>query len=420
METQVKNKLIERYTTIRKYSEELVRHLNTEDYIIQADTHVSPIKWHLSHTTWFFETFILESYKPAYKPFNPAYRTLFNSYYETLGSYHPRNYRGLISRPTVSEMYEYRTHVDSLIIELMNSDAFNTDMSSLIEMGLQHEQQHQELILMDTKYNFSFNPLYPSFHSHGEVNKEQSKMKVPDLIFHRVEGGLVEVGHNGEGFSFDNEGPRHKVWLESYTLANRPVTNAEYTAFIKDGGYQNPEYWLSDGWNLVKNEGWEKPLYWIEKEGVWFYFTMFGLQKINMNEPVVHVSFYEADAYARWAGKRLPTEQEWEHAMQEVIIEGEFMEANLFEPTDVYTEKKFDKAFGDVWEWTRSPYVPYPESKPLDGTLGEYNAKFMSNQIILKGGSSVTPQTHIRVTYRNFFHPHMKWQYSGIRLAGRI
>ncbi|WP_431801024.1 ergothioneine biosynthesis protein EgtB [Halobacillus andaensis] len=267
---------------------------------------------------------------------------------------------------------------------------------------------------MDIKYNFSFNPLHPVFRD----NNYEPSSHTPELIFYEIDGGLVEVGHSGEGFCFDNEGPRHKTYLAPYQLANRPVTNGEFIDFINADGYETPDYWLSDGWQKVNEENWVHPQYWMKKENEWYVYTLSGLQKIDPHAPVSHVSFYEADAYARWAGKRLPTEQEWEHALEGHLIEGHFMEDDFYQPHSQYsTNETFHKAFGDVWEWTQSPYVPYPRNKPLDGSLGEYNAKFMANQIVLKGGSCVTPQSHIRLTYRNFFYPHMRWAFSGFRLA---
>lgn len=405
--------MIQRFHEVRMSTKELVSHIQTEDFLLQADTHVSPTKWHLAHTTWFFEKFILEDYIQGYQLFNPVFLYLFNSYYETVGTPHPQAKRGLISRPTVQETMEYRDYVDQRIVELLENQSLDKGIRDLLEIGLQHEQQHQELILMDIKYNFSFNPLQPVF----KVEEFKRTGQASALTFHSFEGGLVEIGHNGVGFSFDNERPRHTTYLHPFQMANRPVTNADYIEFIEDGGYENPQYWLSDGWQIVQKEGWECPQYWQHNEGEWYIFTLGGLKTIDPHAPVCHVSFYEADAYARWAGRRLPTEQEWEFAMNSQGAEGHFMEDGHYQPHSEYDNETFSKAFGDVWEWTQSPYVPYPRSKPLEGALGEYNAKFMANQIVLKGGSCVTPRTHTRLTYRNFFYPQMRWQFSGIRLA---
>ncbi|RDY67600.1 ergothioneine biosynthesis protein EgtB [Halobacillus trueperi] len=405
--------VIKSFQEVRKSTKQLVSHLQTEDFLLQASTHVSPTKWHLAHTTWFFEKFILEDYIQGYQHFNPVFLYLFNSYYETVGTPHPQAKRGLISRPTVQETMEYRDYVDQRIVEILEKHSQDAGIIDLIEIGLQHEQQHQELILMDIKYNFSFNPFQPVF----KVEEFKKAGEASALTFHSFEGGLVEIGHDGDGFSFDNERPRHTTYLHPFQMADRPVTNADYIEFIDDGGYENPQYWLSDGWQMAKEEGWKSPQYWQREEEKWYIFTLGGLQLIDLHAPVCHVSFYEADAYARWAGRRLPTEQEWEFVMSDQGVGGHFMEDGHFHPHSEYAQERFKKAFGDVWEWTRSPYVPYPRSKPLEGALGEYNAKFMANQIVLKGGSCVTPRTHIRPTYRNFFYPQMRWQFSGIRLA---
>ncbi|UOQ42864.1 ergothioneine biosynthesis protein EgtB [Halobacillus salinarum] len=413
MQTTTEVNLQNQYQKVRNYSEKLVSNLKTEDFVVQAAPHVSPAKWHLAHTTWFFEKFILEKFVPDYQHFNEEFLYLFNSYYETVGTPHPQARRGLITRPTVDETMEYRKRVDQTMSKLLVTHGEKKEIQELVEIGLQHEQQHQELILMDIKYNFSFNPLYPAFH-----NNQHPHESVPALQFEKIDGGLVQVGYDGEGFCFDNENPRHKTYLAPYQLANRPVTNWEFIQFINDGGYEHPEHWLSDGWQKVHQEHWGHPQYWEKQEGEWYSYTLAGLTKLDLNAPVSHVSYYEADAYARWAGKRLPTEQEWEYALETHTLDGHFMEDGYYQPHSHYSEEAaFHKAFGDVWEWTQSPYVPYPRSKPLAGSLGEYNAKFMANQFVLKGGSCVTPRSHIRLTYRNFFYPDMRWQFSGFRLA---
>jgi len=406
------------YLRIRMYTEKLVEPLEIEDFIVQADTHVSPTKWHLSHTTWFFETFVLKQSSPNYRVFHEDFHYLFNSYYESVGKFHPRTARGLITRPTVSETFAYRKYVDDHVLTLIESKS-SIDLEKVrpfIEIGLNHEQQHQELLLTDLKYNFSFNPTHPVYNLIDGFDVSSSQ----ELSFVKIEGGLIEVGHDGDGFSFDNETPKHKKWLDPYRLANRPVTNSEYVQFIEEGGYSKAELWLSDGWNDVKKDNWQAPLYWEKHDGKWFAFTLSGLLPIDEHAPVSHISFYEADAYARWAGKRLPTEEEWEHGLQHTPIKGNFSEQGYFHPIAENKEEPaqpFSKGFGDVWEWTQSPYSPYPRSKPLNGELGEYNAKFMANQMVLKGGSCCTPESHIRLTYRNFFYPQMRWQFSGLRLA---
>ncbi|WP_281657822.1 ergothioneine biosynthesis protein EgtB [Halobacillus sp. Cin3] len=402
------------YAETRTITEKLVQTLKTEDFVVQAAKHVSPTKWHLAHTTWFFEKFILEVYIPDYRHYNEAFLFLFNSYYETVGEFHPQERRGLITRPTVEETMDYRRHVDQEMSRLLAERVGDADIDGLVEIGLQHEQQHQELILMDIKYNFSYNPLYPVF----KEQVDASYGRAPELSFFEFKEGIADIGHNGEGFAFDHEGPRHKTYLHPYRIANRPVTNGEFIQFMESGGYEQPEHWLSDGWGTVKENQWKHPQYWVNKDGEWHMFTLSGLQKIDLDAPVSHVSFYEADAYARWSGRRLPTEQEWEHAMEKLEVDGHFMEHEQYQPHSIYKgDGTMEKAYGDVWEWTQSPYVPYPGNKPLDGALGEYNAKFMANQLVLRGGACVTPQSHIRATYRNFFHPEMRWQFSGFRLA---
>ncbi|WNB91224.1 ergothioneine biosynthesis protein EgtB [Bacillus sp. NEB1478] len=411
-------KLSEQFSTIRSLSENLASKLQSEDTIIQAMPDVSPPKWHLAHTTWFFERFILKEKDEAYVPYNPQFDYLFNSYYETIGSYHPRHSRGVLSRPSMEEVYAYRKHVNDAILQLLEHyhDQPPQEIHDLIEIGLQHEQQHQELLLTDVKYNFSCNPLLPKF---AEANSAKLSPLKTETSFIDIEGGLVHIGFEGPGFSFDNERPRHKVYLEPYRLASHPVTNGEYIAFIEAGGYEQPEHWLSDGWASVKKEKWKHPLYWRKTEDGWYTFTLTGEKKLDLDEPVCHVSFYEADAFARWSGKRLPTEAEWEHACNHLDSSGNFVEREAYHPTaeESNSQSLIKKAFGDIWEWTSSPYTSYPRSKPLEGALGEYNAKFMCNQMVLRGGSCATSETHIRPTYRNFFQADKRWQFSGLRLA---
>ncbi|TMW70768.1 ergothioneine biosynthesis protein EgtB [Alteribacter natronophilus] len=403
--------LVRDYLYVRDLTMRITEPLETEDYVVQSMEDVSPPKWHMAHTTWFFEDFILNKYVDGYEYRFEATRKLFNSYYETLGKPFPRHQRGLLSRPTVREIIQYREEVDREMAAFLKDPANLTEeVLSLLEIGLQHEQQHQELLLTDIKYNFSINPLHPVFNT-----KPLSPVETyaPPMEWQRFEGGVAAVGTNDEHFSFDNERPEHKVYLYPFSIASRPVTNGEYMAFIKEGGYSNPKYWLSDGWAAVNKEGWEAPLYWEQTGGEWFYFTLNGFKKVEPEEPVTHISFYEADAYARWAGCRLPSEHEWETAFKDRPVKGQFLEAMDFHPA-------FDgdqSPYGSVWEWTRSPYTPYPENARPEGALGEYNAKFMSNQMVLRGGSCATPDNHVRPTYRNFFHPDKRWQFSGIRLA---
>jgi ergothioneine biosynthesis protein EgtB len=419
MMTTIKtDRMIEEFKRIRGFTESLVEPLEIEDFVVQADSFVSPTKWHLAHTTWFFETFILQHFKSNYKVFHENFHYLFNSYYESVGSFYPRHSRGLITRPTVSETFAYRSYVDEQILSLLekSSSIELEELRRFIEIGLNHEQQHQELILTDIKYHFSFHPAHPTYHpnTYGHASSTQN------LSFIELQGGLVYIGHDNDGFSFDNETPAHQKWLEPYRLAHRPVTNEEYKQFIDDGGYEKAELWLSDGWMAVNSNNWQAPLYWEKQSNNWVFFTLSGLLPIDPHAPVSHISFYEADAYARWAGKRLPTEEEWEHAFQHTLIKGNFAEQGYFQPIGEMireTSQSFSKGFGDVWEWTQSSYSPYPRNKPLKGALGEYNAKFMANQMVLRGGSCCTPESHIRLTYRNFFYPQMRWQFSGLRLA---
>ncbi|MBN8207686.1 ergothioneine biosynthesis protein EgtB [Bacillus sp. NTK071] len=419
--TELRNQLLHSYETIRMMTNKLVEPLETEDYTIQSIPDVSPPKWHMAHTTWFFETFILKEYCESYRSFHEEFDYLFNSYYESVGSFFPRHSRGLLSRPSIEKVRSYRKDIDEEVIRLIieADEKKLVDISGLIEIGLNHEQQHQELLMTDIKYNFSINPLKPVYRE-LEMNSDG---KASPLEWVSFEGGLVETGINEEdGFSFDNERPVHKVWLEPFELATRTVTNGEYLAFIEDGGYQRAEFWLSDGWSTVKNQNWEAPLHWEKKDGEWYNFTLHGLVPVNREEPVTHISYYEAEAYASWVGKRLPTEAEWEVAVRDQPITGNFVEDGVYHPVASVKndEGQLQKAYGDVWEWTKSPYMPYPGNKPLDGALGEYNAKFMSSQMILRGGSCVTSQSHIRPTYRNFFAPDKRWQFTGIRLAGDV
>jgi len=375
----------------------------------------SPAKWHLGHTTWFFETFVLQAAVPGYRAFHPDFAVLFNSYYNTVGEQHPRPRRGMLTRPPLEEIRRYRGHVDGPMHDLLASGRLDGRMEEVVTLGLNHEQQHQELILTDIKHMLSCNPLGPAY----LPRDERPPAKAGPLDWHAVEGGLRRVGHDGEGFAFDNESPRHRVHLEAFDIAARPVTCGEYLAFIQDGGYRRPEFWLSDGWDTVRREAWSAPLYWEGGGSSPVLFTLSGPREVDLDEPVTHVSYYEADAYARWAGFRLPTEAEWETAAAEADIEGNFAESGLLHPAAAARPRpaRLAQMFGDVWEWTASAYSPYPGYRPPAGALGEYNGKFMCNQMVLRGGSCATPRSHIRRTYRNFFYPGQRWQFTGIRLA---
>jgi ergothioneine biosynthesis protein EgtB len=379
--------LLDRLRRVRRQTESLADPLSPEDQTIQSMPDASPTKWHLAHTTWFFETFLLRPHARGYRIFDPAYEYLFNSYYEAVGPRHPRPRRGMITRPGVEEILTYRRHVTGAMVELIEQD--RGDWYALLELGLNHEQQHQELILMDAKHMLSLNPLKPAY-APASASPIPRDTPVSWIDF---EGGLVEIGHAGNGFAFDNEGPRHRVWLDPFALATRPVNCGEYLAFMQDGGYSRPEFWLSAGWDCVNQRGWQAPLYWEEGNDGWQVFTLAGLQPVLASDPVCHVSAFEAAAFAKWAGKRLPREQEWETGADQL------------------------KQVGEVWEWTASPYIAYPGYREPAGAIGEYNGKFMANQMVLRGGCAATPSDHIRTTYRNFFPPDARWMFGGIRLA---
>jgi ergothioneine biosynthesis protein EgtB len=414
VDTASASSLAYRYRTVRRATEYLCEPLENEDYGVQSMPDASPAKWHLAHTSWFFETFVLLQSRPGYRPFHPHYETLFNSYYNAVGRPFPRAQRGLLSRPTVADVYRYRHRIDDEIEALLADNTMQ--MAGLIELGVHHEQQHQELILTDLKHLFSCNPLRPAYRPLPALVGSAA----PALEWIGGAGGLHEIGQRGGGFAFDNEGPRHHVFLEPFQLASCLVTNGEYLGFIEDGGYARPELWLSDGWDTIRAHSWGAPLYW-EKEGAqWMLFTLGGMRPLDPAEPVCHVSYYEADAYARWAGARLPREAEWEVLAAPMPVVGNFVEADYLHPRPGRVDGTLGAAaqlFGDVWEWTQSPYTPYPGYRTPDGALGEYNAKFMSSQLVLRGGSCVSPQSHLRATYRNFFPPAARWQFMGIRLA---
>ncbi|CAN7162082.1 ergothioneine biosynthesis protein EgtB [Phenylobacterium sp. LjRoot225] len=404
--------LAARYGAVRHASEALTRSLTAEDQLAQSMPDASPTKWHLAHVSWFFETFLLIPRLAGYRPFDPRFGYLFNSYYEALGARQPRPARGLLTRPSLDDVLAYRAHVDAGMARLM--ETLDPELAALVELGLAHEQQHQELILMDILHLFASSPLKPAY---APPRGAPDPALPAPLCFVDIAGGLVEIGHDGADFAFDNETPRHKVWLEPYRLADRLVTNAEWRAFMADGGYRRPELWLSDGWARVQAEGWRAPLYWEEGEDGWRVMTLHGLRSIEPAAPVGHVSFYEAQAYAAWAGARLPTEAEWEHAAAAVELEGRFLGRARIDAAAAPKGEGLRQMFGDLWEWTASAYSPYPGFRPAVGAVGEYNGKFMAGQFVLRGAACVTPAGHVRASYRNFFYPHQRWMFSGVRLA---
>ncbi|MGH8279451.1 MAG: ergothioneine biosynthesis protein EgtB [Gammaproteobacteria bacterium] len=403
--------LRDRYRAVRALTRDLCRTLAAEDTVVQSMPDTSPAKWHLAHTTWFFENFILNELLPDYPVFDPHYSYLFNSYYQGAGRMFTRPQRGLLSRPTLADTLHYREHVDAHMLRLLEQSSEDQHLGFIVTLGLNHEQQHQELLLTDIKHMFSLNPLQPAWRELPPPERHPA----PSLRFNARPEGLAQIGRDGEGFAFDNETPRHRVFLRAYAIANRPVTNGEYLEFIRAGGYAQAALWLSDGWTTVQSEGWQRPLYWsadLTRE-----FTLGGERKLDADAPVCHVSYYEADAFARWAGARLPTEAEWETFAADQPRSGNLLDSGHFQPMAAVDTGAPCQLFGDVWEWTMSAYTPYPGFHPLAGTLGEYNGKFMSNQLVLRGGSCVTPADHIRASYRNFFYPHQRWQFMGVRLA---
>jgi len=403
--------LARRFAEVRNHTEHLAAPLSPEDQMVQSMPDVSPTKWHRGHTTWFFETFVLPLQNPEYCVFHPAFGYIFNSYYEAIGSRQPRHQRGMISRPGVGEVADYRDHVDKAMSEFFGSNPTEAGLS-LSELGTHHEQQHQELLLMDIKHVLSCNPLQPVY----KVDEERPAAVSNRLGWSEHEGGVVEIGHRGDGFGFDNEFPRHRTLLTPFGLADRLVTCGEWLEFIEDGGYERPELWLSDGWATVNQHRWDAPLYWQREDAEWSVFTLSGRRPVVASEPVCHVSYYEADAYAHWTGLRLPTESEWE-----AIAGGFSPEAR---PTShdhpVPGDRPFADLYGEVWQWTVSSYSPYPGFRAAPGAVGEYNGKFMVNQQVLRGGACVTPDGHTRATYRNFFPPNARWAFSGLRLARDI
>jgi ergothioneine biosynthesis protein EgtB len=410
--------LTQLFHAVRQSSQVSVAPLSDADATVQSMPDASPAKWHLAHTTWFFESFVLVPHLPGYRIFDDHFNFLFNSYYETVGARHPRPRRGLLTRPTLEAILIYRQHVDAGIEKLLRENA-SARVTQLVELGCHHEQQHQELLLTDILHLFAQNPLKPAYKLPGPLLVEPHTAGAPDYL--SFDGGLVEIGREGSGFAFDSEGPRHSVFIEPYRLAERPVTNREWIEFIVDGGYRDPLLWLSEGWTAARDQGWTMPLYWEQRDDVYWTMTLRGAQPIDLDAPVTHVSYFEADAYATWSHRRLPTEMEWESATRRVPLTGNFSDSGYLRPRPASGSAEGPRQmFGDVWEWTRSAFLPYPRFRPAAGAVGEYNGKFMSGQFVLRGGSCVTPPGHIRRSYRNFFPPAMRWQFAGVRLADDV
>jgi len=412
--------LWQRYAEVRQTSMRLCSPLSIEDHGLQSMPDASPAKWHLAHTTWFFESFLLTPHLPGYKAAHPEYRNLFNSYYEAIGDRPLRALRHTLSRPSLAEVHSYRATVDEAMEKLLAPN-LPPDLAELVLLGINHEQQHQELIVTDVKYGLSTNPMRPAYREHSVHSVPQVRVAPLDanLGWVAFDEGLYAIGAEGDGFSFDNEGPRHEVYLQPFRLAWRLVTNSEYLEFMNNGGYNKAELWLSEGWDCIRANRWTAPLYWEQRNGEWWHYTMEGMQPVVLTAPVCHVSYFEADAFARWAGARLATEFEWEAAAQECAVEGNLLESDALQPLPASSSSssRLAQMYGDVWEWTGSAYLGYPGFRPAAGAVGEYNGKFMCNQMVLRGGSCATPHSHIRATYRNFFPPHARWQFMGIRLA---
>lgn len=402
------NEALSLFRSVRRQSEELAAPLVPEDMMLQSMEDASPVKWHLAHTTWFFEEFILKPHDLGYRSPDDRFAFLFNSYYVQAGPRHARDKRAMVSRPDGAAVADYRSHVDEALGRLVAAGRGDAEgIAALVELGCHHEMQHQELLVTDLLHGFSYNPLMPAYRDPEPLPVTE---EVP-LSFTAHEGGLVEIGHDGAGFAYDCEGPRHRIWLEPFRMADRPVTNRDWIAFMEDGGYGTAPHWLMDGWACREKEGWDAPLYWWRQDGAWWTYTLRGPQPVNLDAPVVHVSYYEADAFARWAGARLPNEAEWEIAFRERPIRGNFLDEGQLRPLPG------GSPWGDVWEWTQSPFTSYPGFRPPEGAIGEYNGKFMVNQYVLRGGSCATPVAQMRPSYRTFFYPHQRWQMLGLRLA---
>ncbi|MGO8533677.1 ergothioneine biosynthesis protein EgtB [Rhizobium ruizarguesonis] len=415
--TLAANDLQRLFHEVRSASEILAGPLSDADATVQSMPDASPAKWHLAHTTWFFEAMVLRPHLSGYLPYDAGFSFLFNSYYETLGARQPRPGRGMITRPSLSEILVYRKYVDAAVQKLL-STPIARDLAELVELGCHHEQQHQELLLTDILHLFAQNPLHPAYRDPAPI--AVGMQASPPLSFISFDGGLHEVGHAGPGFAFDSEGPRHQAMIEPFRLADRLVTNGEWISFIEDGGYSNSLLWLSEGWARASADNWALPLYWEKRDGQYWTMTLRGFQPVNPTAPVAHVSYFEADAYATWAGKRLPTESEWEVATRGLDVDGNFLDTTRLRPEPARPRAGLQQMFGDVWEWTRSPFTPYPRFRAAEGAVGEYNGKFMSGQFVLRGGSCLTPPGHVRASYRNFFPGHARWQFSGLRLAEDI
>jgi len=405
--------LHDRLFATRALSTDLARPLSDEDQVVQAMDDASPTKWHLAHTTWFFEAFVLRPFLVGYRAFHERFEYCFNSYYESVGPRQPRPKRGLLTRPSAQDVRDYRAFVDAALARLFDT-ALTPEAAALIELGINHEQQHQELLLTDILSLFAAEPLKPAYR---EIDSGIAAGRPAPLTWVSFDGGIFAVGHEGSGFAYDNEGPRHDELIRSFKLASRPVTNAEWIEFIADGGYATPTLWLADGWNTVRAQDWRAPAYWEETEGGAAQMHLNGFRTVDPAAPVTHISYYEADAFARWAGCRLPTEFEWEVAAETVPLEGRTLGAGCLRPMPAEKGAGLKQMIGDAWEWTGSAYLPYPGFRAAPGAVGEYNGKFMCNQFVLRGGSCATPEGHIRRTYRNFFYPHQRWQFTGLRLA---
>jgi ergothioneine biosynthesis protein EgtB len=417
--------LAELYQSARRFTVDLCAPLTAEDCAVQSMPDASPAKWHLGHTTWFFETFVLLARGAVARPIHPAYAFLFNSYYDAVGARHARAERGLLTRPSLAEILLYRQSIDELVLRCLRSgdsrEDLDPELARVIVLGVEHERQHQELLLCDIKHLFASQPMRPAYRE-NDVPRAPLTALAP-IRFIPLDAGLEWFGHDGKGFAFDNETPRHRAFVAPFAIADRLVTNGEYRQFIEDAGYERPELWLSEGFQTVQKRGWSAPLYWEKRDSDYWQMTLAGMERLRPNEPVVHVSYYESDAFARWRGVRLPTEYEWEIAARAHPIDGNFVESGRLCPAPAPSgqERAWPSAvrqlYGDVWEWTASPYVPYPGFRSLPGALGEYNGKFMCNQLVLRGGSCVTSRAHARATYRNFFGPDARWQFTGIRIA---